>query len=456
WEWSRSLAPGYFDQGPGLALAIRLGTLLLGNTQQGVRCVSVFSGFAVSGLAAWMVSSVLAVPGLAVWTVLAFNGALIFAVGGVLMMHDSLMALGWMFSLACGLLVLRRSPRWWLGVGLGAAWALLSKYTAVLLFGCLGLGVWCVPGLRRRFRGPWAWAGLALGILGSLAPFWWNATHGWPSFHHIGGLAGGDRNRRRGLPWLELLGSQAGLITPLLWFACLAGWVRGLRRWRAGTDSDEERWLLLLSLPVALFFFALSLRTRVEGNWPSCAYLGALPLAGLWLWERARKLGQLGTGRLGTWALVVAFGMTVLTFTQALHPFLPFPQSLAKADAPARMDGWAALGARVERERMAMGGAGVFTATLSYQNAAELAFYQPGQERCALLSDGPPQNEYRFWDDYSSDLGRNAIAVAGQASDAKTLARHFQRLSALPDEVLVRNHIEVRRTHLWRAYGFKG
>jgi undecaprenyl-diphosphatase len=450
WEWSRSLALGYYDQGPGLALAIKLGTCLLGPTEQGVRLLSVLSGFGVSLMAAWVAEAVFDLPGMALWVVLAFNGALIFAVGGTLMMHDSLMALGWMGAMVCGLQALRRSPRWWLGVGLCAAWALLSKYTAVLLFGCVGLSLLAVPGLRRQARTPWPWIGAGLAALGGLPMLVWNGLNGWPSFRHVGSLAGGDASRHRGLPWLELLGSQAGLMTPLLWGICLAAWVWAARRWRDGRDSDEERFVLLCSLPVALFFWALSFHTRVEGNWPACAYLGGLLLGARWLWD-----GRRGPGRLGIWALGLAWGMSVLVFTQALCPFLPIPQSYAKADAPARVAGWRALGARVYRERMAMG-PGAFTGVRTYQNAAELAFYQPGQERCVLVSEDPPENQYRFWDERRGHLGQGAVLVTGQDWEVGALRPHFRNVEALPDEVLTRNGIEVRRAHLWRAYGFKG
>jgi 4-amino-4-deoxy-L-arabinose transferase-like glycosyltransferase len=111
WEWSRSLALSYYDQGPGLAFAIKAGTWLLGPTEQGVRLASVLSGFFVSVLAAWIVDTVFGLADMALWVVLAFNGALIFAVGGVMMMHDSLMALGWMGCMACGLQAIRKGPR---------------------------------------------------------------------------------------------------------------------------------------------------------------------------------------------------------------------------------------------------------------------------------------------------------------------------------------------------------
>ncbi len=44
WEWSRNLAPSYHDQGPGVALAIRLGTSLFGDNEFGAPASSWSNG----------------------------------------------------------------------------------------------------------------------------------------------------------------------------------------------------------------------------------------------------------------------------------------------------------------------------------------------------------------------------------------------------------------------------
>ena len=51
WEWSRHLAPGYFDHPPAIAWVIRGGTVLLGDTPLGVRLFPVLAGF----VAGWAV-----------------------------------------------------------------------------------------------------------------------------------------------------------------------------------------------------------------------------------------------------------------------------------------------------------------------------------------------------------------------------------------------------------------
>ncbi|HET9683176.1 MAG TPA: glycosyltransferase family 39 protein, partial [Gemmatimonadaceae bacterium] len=51
WDWSRHLAGGYFDHPPMIALLIRAGTLVGGDTRLGVRFFPVVAG-AVASLAA--------------------------------------------------------------------------------------------------------------------------------------------------------------------------------------------------------------------------------------------------------------------------------------------------------------------------------------------------------------------------------------------------------------------
>src|ERR1700676_433527 len=41
WMWSKHLAGGYYDHPPMVALVIRLGTMLAGDTELGVRLVSI-------------------------------------------------------------------------------------------------------------------------------------------------------------------------------------------------------------------------------------------------------------------------------------------------------------------------------------------------------------------------------------------------------------------------------
>lgn len=447
WEWSRTPALSYYDQGPMLAVAIKAGTSLLGQDERGVRLAAVACGAAsallVAGAGTLVLGSAVAAP----WLALACHALLLYAVGGVLMMHDTLMGFFWVLALYAALRALA-NPRWWLLAGAAVALGGLSKYTMVLLPACLIGALVSRPSLRPALLSPWLWVGAAVAALGALPILLWNAANGWPSFQHVGSLAGADPSRRAYGAWAEYLGSQAGLVTPLLLWLVLTGWRDA---WRERSRSSDARWLVLwASAPVALFFLALSLRTRVEGNWAAPAYLGGLLLAA----DRLHKHGQLN-GRFSRWALGMGLAFSALVYAQALHPFLPLPQRWARADAPARLDGWRELAQRVEAERQKLGPAAMVCAR-TYQNAAELGFYLAGQPRVLIVQDGQLNHQYRFWNHPELFKGRDAILVAGQDWELGEMAPRFARWEPLPDEPFVRNGNEIRRTRLMRAYGFKG
>src|ERR1700733_7217747 len=48
WTWSKHLAFGYYDHPPMVAFVIRLGTLIAGDTQLGVRLVSILLALPMS------------------------------------------------------------------------------------------------------------------------------------------------------------------------------------------------------------------------------------------------------------------------------------------------------------------------------------------------------------------------------------------------------------------------
>src|SRR3954471_15847575 len=48
WMWSKHLAGGYYDHPPGVAIVIRLGTMIAGDTELGVRLVSILLALPMS------------------------------------------------------------------------------------------------------------------------------------------------------------------------------------------------------------------------------------------------------------------------------------------------------------------------------------------------------------------------------------------------------------------------
>jgi 4-amino-4-deoxy-L-arabinose transferase-like glycosyltransferase len=163
--WSTHLQAGYFDHPPMVALWIKAGTALCGNTALGVRLLGPISA-ALGSLLLWDAGDRL-IPNRHAGLVAALllNATLMVGAGAIIMTPDTPLLFFW----SCGLAALARlvasgNRRWWLAVGLAAGGMLLSKYTAALFIAAQGQGVRSCgrmagvntshsPG--RRWRSPW-------------------------------------------------------------------------------------------------------------------------------------------------------------------------------------------------------------------------------------------------------------------------------------------------------------
>src|ERR1700751_3273438 len=156
WTWSKALAGGYYDHPPMVALVIRAGTDIAGDTAFGVRLVSILlalpMSYAVYRSAAILFGGVRVAASAAILlnvTLMAAVGTLIVTPDAPLLVASSLV----LFSLAKVLETERGA--WWLAVGAAVGAALLSKYTS-LFFG-LAILIWLVtvPSQRGRLMTPW-------------------------------------------------------------------------------------------------------------------------------------------------------------------------------------------------------------------------------------------------------------------------------------------------------------
>lgn len=366
WVWSRDLQPGYLDHPPMVALFIRLGTALLGETALGIRVLAPLSLFIGSLMLARAAEDLFPGRRAGIWAAALMNATLFAGLGAVTMTPDTPLLFFWVAALwAVARAERSGQPGWWLVVGCFAGGALLSKYTAALLG--LGLLLWLlgVPQARHWLRCWQLWAGGVLAVLFFSPVLYWNASHGFASFAKQGGrtAAGGAGQSLR---WLgELLAGQAALVTPVVFVLCLAGLLAALRQYWRQRDAASAL-LLALTLPGGAIFLWQALGSRVQGNWPAILYPSAaiaaaalLPLA--WAaWRRA--------------ALALGFAMTGFAYLQALAAPLPLPR---RSDPTlARLGGWDGLAAEVTslaRQEKAR-----FIAAEEYGLAAGLAFRVPG------------------------------------------------------------------------------
>src|SRR5437016_10487656 len=183
WMWSKHLAGGYYDHPPMVALVIRAGTVIAGDTEFGVRLVSILLALPMS-FAVYRAAEILfGGARVAASAAILLNATLMAAVGTLIVTPDSPLLVASSFVLFFLAKVLQSGQgTWWLAVGAAAGAALLSKYTALFFGPAILIWLAAVPKLRRWLMSPWLYLGGVVALLMFAPVILWNADHQWVSF----------------------------------------------------------------------------------------------------------------------------------------------------------------------------------------------------------------------------------------------------------------------------------
>src|SRR3954451_20993436 len=213
WMWSRSLASGYYDHPPMVAFVIRLGTVIAGDTELGVRLVSILLALPMSWAvyeATWVLFGGRRVAATAA---ILLNVTLMAAVGTMIVTPDAPLLVASSFVLLTLAKVVQTGRgAWWLAVGVAIGCALLSKYTALFFGPAILMWLIVVPKLRRWLISPWLYLGGLVAILMFAPVILWNADHHWVSFIKQMGRARIEDFRPAFIA--ELIPAQVAFATP--------------------------------------------------------------------------------------------------------------------------------------------------------------------------------------------------------------------------------------------------
>src|SRR6202161_601398 len=225
WMWSKHLAGGYYDHPPMVAYVIRLGTMIAGDTEFGVRLVSILLALPMSWAVYRSAEILFGGRRVAATATILLNVTLMAAVGTLIVTPDAplLVASSLLLFFLAKVLETGRGA-WWLAVGAAVGAALLSKYTALFFGPAILIWLVTVPKLRRWLISPWPYLGgiIALAIFAPV--ILWNADHQWVSFiKQIGRARIADF---RPVFIAELIPTQIGFATPLVWLLGAMGLYR--------------------------------------------------------------------------------------------------------------------------------------------------------------------------------------------------------------------------------------
>jgi hypothetical protein len=233
--------------------------------------------------------------------------------------------------------------------------------------------------------------------------------------------------------FFEYVGSQLGILTPVLCVLIYAVIGAALKVWKR--LGDRERYLWLFSAPALLVMLLMGLRQRINPNWPAVFYIAATVLVVAWAankwslnlkidgWRRAFNPGlKLGIGLAVTvYVLVTVFSIGVI--------------KLNGVDPSARIRGWSTIARDVQSARNELPD-GLMLITQSHRFlTSEMAFYLPDQPRVYVYNSNPTliETQHDLWENPSSHLGEDAlIIVQGEAKEVDPgLAERFESTELL-------------------------
>jgi 4-amino-4-deoxy-L-arabinose transferase-like glycosyltransferase len=450
WEWSRRLDWGYYSKGPLVAYLIAASTRLGESSEFFVRLPAVVLALGTGILVYLLATELFATARAGFLAVLIASIVPLYSAGSILMTIDAPLVFFWTLALYAGWRAeravtsgapARRVRSWWILVGLSIGLGWVSKYTMLLMVPCLAAVLLTSPSRREQLASWGPHSALLLAGLVSCPTLMWNAEHGWVSVRHTLARIGlvGEGVQLSGRTLLDFLGSQIGVVSPLIFFALVAATIRAGRLAMRGR-GDRHRFVFLFSAPLLAFFVLWSTHTKVEANWAAPAYLCAIvALAGWWeeLLTRAERRGAV-RARVGVMVLILLPGLLVtsVAYFPGMLPALGI-EVPPRLDPTSRLQGWRELGAAIDAVRRRNGSKETPLLSDRYQTASELAFYVPGQPAVYKVP-GARMDQYDVWGGLDRLTGGDAIFVTDVNTDGARILREVCDSARKIDVVEVR------------------
>lgn len=418
WVWSKHPALSYYSKPPLIAFTQLAGTALWGDTELGVRFLSVVISAVLSFIVLrFFAREVNARAGF--FLILICTATPLLAAGSILMTIDPLSVLFWMAATLAGWRAIQDNSSWkdWAWVGLWMGLGFLSKYVQVLQLVCWGTFFILWPPARKQLKRPGPYAALGINLFASLPVLIWNWRHQWVSARHVAGNAALDEPWRPSIRYFgEFLGAEVGLLNPVFFGAVL--WAV-FAFWRQGRRNPRLMYFFCMGAPLFVIYAMYTLHSRVFPNWiaPSVVPLFCFMVM---FWDTKWRLDSRKLKPLLAGGLALGFATVLILHETDLVKAMvnrPLPVAL---NPLRRVRGWeqTAAAAGAARNELLRDGKPVFIIGAHYGITAEMTFYLPEAKARVTsdplvyaLSSPTPRNQFHLWRGYESNKGQNAIFV---------------------------------------------
>ncbi|MEK6531148.1 MAG: glycosyltransferase family 39 protein [Deltaproteobacteria bacterium] len=466
WEWSRRMALSYYSKGPLVAYTIAVTTGVLGNTELGVR----IGAIVFSSLGCYVIyllgRDFFEDENIGFYAGLIPNITPIFSIGSIFMTPDVLLVFFWAASALCLKRALSSgSGAYWYAAGALIGAGFLGKYTIALVYPCLILFfLFSKPQRQWLLRKEFYIMGL-ISLAFASPVIIWNIANEQVTIRHTLGQAhlgnAGVAAWPAGLSLiqgLEFIGSQAALLSPLIFLMLIYGIWGALKGWLKEKGASHGL-IFFLSAPVIFFFTIKAFHGKVQANWALAAYITAFP-AGIWALYNARKTHGAGRKR-GLVTAITFIGvlsgalLSLATHSPGLVKDIIGEAALRKPPYN-RVMGWEELGQKVSSIVPLMGEK-VFIMSDTYQATGELAFYVKGNPVAYNIDTGNRRmNQYDLWPGPDSLVSYNAVYVKlGDSGIESMVAEAFERCEKEAFKYF-RGKVSVKDFTIFRCTDFKG
>jgi 4-amino-4-deoxy-L-arabinose transferase-like glycosyltransferase len=450
WTWSQRLALGYYSKPPGIAWQIAAGTYFLGDTVGGVRLFAQVIGLLFPLLIYALAKRADLTDKQAFWAALATALSPLGWLASLLAITDGGLILFWCLAM---LPLMRGSPNYFV-VGLCIACGALFKWPIYWFWLLLGVAIPFAPRLWNRTLIP----GVLLSFIGLLPSLIWNISHDWVTFRHVEATLVNENLPDTGTTMLmkgnfwDFLGSQAALLSPILFILLIGAVVEATRKWKSTSEAIKICYIFGV-VPLAIFLVA-SLFKKMQGNWCQFAYPGLLILL---VWYASERWLQ--RGLVLSCALVAAvFAVPGLLRSGApISPKInPFKHNVGWEYIS---DNLSELGYDPQKE---------FLFTDKYQTTAITWFYGPEQHPSYFFNlQGVRLNQFSFWPGMEQlEVGNTGYFIIVENEPhlsrqresliAKTptqLAPYFAQVDYLGEKPLF---LEAKKMMVWKCVNYNG
>jgi 4-amino-4-deoxy-L-arabinose transferase-like glycosyltransferase len=307
--WAQSLEWGYHKHPPMPTWMLGGVSAIFGASKWWALYLSAFC-FTVTLWLTWMIAKQLSDARAAAVAVLLWGLLQYFSSRLQMYNHNTVMVM-WIAAVVWCALQTPRSPLWWLGAGIAAGAALLSKYQAVIPLTGVLFGLVFTGQLREQRQK----MGLSIAILISLVVFAphaiWVVQHDFITVRYASQSVETTDFLRRASCVLSFLSNQIRVAIPLilalliyyLWMRLSPKASEALRTWKPTRHKSMQIWIWALFIGPMLFLLVLALVAGVHlrNQWG----MQTLQFAPLWLAAWLLYRNPISLKRLATVVIVM-------------------------------------------------------------------------------------------------------------------------------------------------------